>query len=72
MPKQVADHMEGPWHKVKVTAPVGYSLGIVRNEMGVLELVVKPSGEDWAHGVQPTGGVMEIEKGCTTYAVIMG
>ena len=38
MVKETADSEGGPWHKVKVFAPVGYQFGIVHNDGGVLEI----------------------------------
>jgi len=73
MVKEVADSREGPWHKVKVFAPVGYKFGIVHNESGVLELVLKAPGDaDWAHSVHPFCGENEIAEGNRSYVVMMG
>lgn len=73
MAKAVEKDSDLPWHRVKVYAPVGYTFGIVRNDMGVLELVLKaPGDEDWAHGEKPAGGVMEILPGHKSYSVLMG
>lgn len=57
------------WNKVKVYAPVGTEFGIVKNN-DVLELVFRKPGEEWPHGIVPTGGVMTILEGCKSYAVI--
>lgn len=73
MVKETADSEGGPWHKVKVFAPVGYQFGIVHNDGGVLELVIKAPGEaNWPHGLCPAGGENEILEGHRSYVVMMG
>lgn len=57
------------FRKVAVVLPVGYQAGIAQREDGLLVIAVKPTGEQWAHGIEPISGLNEIAEGCTRWVI---
>lgn len=57
------------WSEVEVVAAVGTEFGVLRDETGLLTVVVRPSGQPWPHGLVPTEAMNTIHEGYTRYVV---
>lgn len=58
------------WSEVEVVADVGTEFGVLRDEMGLLTVVVRPPGQPWPHGLVPTEGMNTIQEDFTRYVVM--